>query len=38
MIFEEGLRLVLEQDEGIVHEIYEDHLRQSDVRHRASDY
>lgn len=26
MIFEEGLRLVLEQDEGIVHEIYEDHL------------
>ena len=26
MIFEEGLRLTLEADEGIVHEIYEDHL------------
>jgi lysozyme len=26
MTFEESLRLVLEQDEGIVHEIYEDHL------------
>ena len=26
MIFGGGLRLVLEQDEGIVHEIYEDHL------------
>ncbi len=26
MTFEESLRLVLEADEGIVHEIYEDHL------------
>ena len=26
MTFEESLRLVLEQDEGIVHEIYEDHM------------
>ena len=26
MIFEEGLRLVLEADEGIVHEVYEDHM------------
>ena len=26
MTFEQSLRLVLEQDEGIVHEIYEDHL------------
>lgn len=26
MTFEQGLRLVLEQDEGIVHEIYEDHM------------
>ena len=26
MIFEEALRLVLEQDEGIVHEVYEDHM------------
>lgn len=26
MTFEQSLRLVLEQDEGVVHEIYEDHL------------
>jgi GH24 family phage-related lysozyme (muramidase) len=26
MTFEQSLRLTLEQDEGIVHEIYEDHL------------
>ena len=38
MTFEESLRLVLEQDEGIVHEIYEDHLGQCHLRHRASDY
>ena len=26
MTFETSLRLILEQDEGIVHEIYEDHM------------
>jgi hypothetical protein len=34
MTFEESLRLVLEADEGIVHEIYEDHL--GNVRRAAS--